>query len=120
MLEEDEAIDFGLGREQSAAEEAKIIFVNFPVPDRSVPPDHDAYVEFLAEIEEHLTAGRRIGIHCRACIGRSSVVAASLLIRSGVSPEDAWTQVSVARGLPVPDTKEQRSWVNLHIGEKAS
>ena len=32
-----------------------------------------------------MSQGKRVGIHCRASIGRSSVTTASLLIRSGVS-----------------------------------
>ena len=44
-------------------------------------------------------------------IGRSALVAASLLRLRGVSSEDAWRQVAEARGAQVPDTHEQRAWV---------
>nr|WP_263368941.1 hypothetical protein [Edaphobacter bradus] len=115
MLESEEAADLGLQEEENAAVNAGISFINFPVPDRNVPLHVENFVKFLSELESELAAGRRIGIHCRASIGRSSVVAVSLLIRSGVSSEAAWTQVSIARGYPVPDTNEQRSWVNLNM-----
>lgn len=115
MLEEDEAIELGLRDEESAAADTGILFVNFPIPDRHVPADTEAFVGLLITIEKLIAEGKRVGIHCRACIGRSSVVATSLLIRSGAPSEEAWTQVSIARGFPVPDTDEQRSWVNLHI-----
>jgi protein-tyrosine phosphatase len=120
MLEEDEAVELGLQQERSAAERANILFLNFPIPDRSVPPQLAGFMDFLVEIEKHLAAGKRIGIHCRACIGRSSVVAGSLLIRSGISPDEAWTHISIARGNPVPDTQEQRSWVNTNIQKGSS
>ncbi|MGH3860965.1 hypothetical protein [Actinokineospora sp.] len=29
----------------------------------------------------------------------------------GTAPEDAWGRVEAARGMPVPDTPEQRKWV---------
>ena len=33
------------------------------------------------------------------------------LIASGLSPDDAFEHVRAARGSPVPDTPEQRAWV---------
>jgi len=115
MLEAEEAAELGLQSEGSAAAIAGISFTNFPVPDRDVPADLPEFEGLLSSLEEQMTAGKRVGIHCRACIGRSSIVAASLLIRSGLPSEEAWVEVSIARGFPVPDSKEQRSWVNLHI-----
>jgi hypothetical protein len=120
MLEENEIIQFGLQHEQSAAERAEIIFINFPVPVLGVPLETTTFAEFLVKIEEHLAAGRRVGIHCQASIGRSSVVATSLLIRSGISPDEAWTHVSIARENQVPDTPEQRAWVNANIQKGSS
>jgi protein-tyrosine phosphatase len=120
MLPEDEANQLGLQHEQRAAEKAEIIFINFPIPVLGVPLQPAAFSEFLVKIEEHLAAGRRFGIHCQACIGRSSTVVASLLIRSGISHDEAWTQISIARGCTVPDTPEQRSWVNTNIQKGSS
>lgn len=115
MLEEKEANELGLREEGSEAEIANLVFINFPVLDRSVPQNPKTFVEFLLRLESLITTGRRIGVHCRACIGRSSIVTASLLIRSGFSPVEAWLRISEARGFPVPDTEEQRLWVNQHI-----
>ena len=115
MLPENEANQLGLQHEQSAAERAEIVFINFPIPVLGIPLEATAFVEFLVKLEEHLAAGRRVGIHCQASIGRSSTVVASLLIRSGISPDEAWTQVSIARGCAVPDTPEQRAWVDANI-----
>jgi protein-tyrosine phosphatase len=120
MLPENEAIQLGLQHERTAADRAKIVFVNFPIPVLGIPLQPAAFAEFLAKIEEHLAAGRRVGIHCQACIGRSSVVVASLLIRSGISPDEAWTQIALSRGTTVPDTPEQRSWVNTNIQKGSS
>jgi len=116
MLEKDESLDLGLEKEEASAKRAALLFVNFPIPDRSVPVDKHRFDAFLTDIENHLASGRRVGIHCRACIGRSSITSASLLIRSGVSPESAWSQISTSRGCPVPDTVEQRKWVDRHLG----
>ena len=118
MLEKDEARDLGLEDEKVAAERADLLFANFAIQDRSVPLDKELFESFLANLEGHLARGKRVGIHCRACIGRASVATASLLIRSGVPPESAWLQISRSRGCIVPDTIEQREWVERHIRSK--
>jgi protein-tyrosine phosphatase len=112
MLQKDEARKAGLEQEASSAQGKGLQFINFPVPDRGVPLDTSSFIEFLKDLEDLLAQGRRVGVHCRASIGRSSVTSASLLIRSGVPLETAWLQISVARDCLVPDTEEQRDWVD--------
>ncbi len=118
MLEESEAVELGLEAEGDAASKAEIEFVSFPIPDRSVPTKTLRFEEFLTGLERHLAAGKRVGVHCRACIGRSSVVVGSLLIRSGLPSSEVWRTISDARGFPVPDTEEQREWVERHMRQK--
>jgi len=115
MLESPEAIEVGLEDEAQAAGRAGIVFVRFAIPDRSVPAEVQQFAQFLCGLEQHISDGKSVGIHCRACIGRASVVAASILIRSGIPAEGAWNKVEHARGFPVPDTAEQREWVNRNI-----
>jgi protein-tyrosine phosphatase len=115
MLEESEAAELGLEREGVAARGAGLQFVNFEITDRSVPSNMQRFETFLIGLEQQLGSGKRVGIHCRACVGRASVAAASLLIRSGITVELAWHQVETARGCPVPDTQEQREWVDRNM-----
>ena len=119
MLEPYEAKDVGLEREAEAAEHAGLRFVNFPIPDRSTPPNLENFNTLLANLDAQMAKGRKVGIHCRACIGRASVVAAGLLMRSGIPAEKAWRQISAARGCSVPDTAEQRAWVERHLRNAA-
>ena len=67
-------------------------------------------------LEDEVRAWRQVGldnvgIHCRQGIGRSAVVAACLLIFSGVDPESAFQHISAARACVVPETATQREWV---------
>ena len=119
MLENHEARDLGLEDEEVAAERAGLLFANFAIQDRSVPLDKELFESFLANLESHLARSERVGIHCRACIGRASVASASLLIRSGVPSESAWSQISRSRECIVPDTIEQREWVERYIRSKS-
>jgi hypothetical protein len=45
-------------------------------------------------------------------VGRSPLIAASLLVACGAGLDDAWHRVESARGLRVPDTQAQRQWVS--------
>ena len=118
MLEEGEAIRLGLGDEGDAARRAGLVFVNFPIRDRGVPADKQLFDEFLDGLERHISDGRRVGVHCFACIGRSTVTIASLLIRSGVPSERAWQEIALRRDCKVPDTVEQREWVDANARDK--
>jgi protein-tyrosine phosphatase len=118
MLEEDESAELGLRDESAAAQRAGLVFVNFAIPDRSVPSDRRQFDKFLAGLEGQISQGKRVGVHCRACIGRASVTTASLLLRSEVSPANVWMQIAAVRGCSVPDTVEQREWVELHARAK--
>jgi protein-tyrosine phosphatase len=115
MLEKDEARNLGLAEEETCANHAGLLFANFAIPDRGVPLDKQSFLEFLAMLESHLANGRRIAIHCRGSIGRAPLTTASLLIRSGMAPENAWRQIATSRDCPVPDTEEQREWVDRHM-----
>lgn len=55
--------------------------------------------------------GKSIGIHCRAGIGRSSLIAACVMIHLGFTSSNALSLISESRQLKVPDTIEQEKWV---------
>jgi protein-tyrosine phosphatase len=118
MLEDFEAKAIGLEREEMAATRAGLRFVSFPIQDGTAPRNVQQFDEFLTMLEKCLAEDQRIGVHCYGCIGRSSVVAASLLIRSGIPAEQAWNQIGIARQSVVPDTLEQLEWVARHIRPK--
>ncbi len=108
LLERDEVDDLGLGTEATLCEENGIEYLSFPIPDRGLPNDADLALSFAAEVAGK---GKPIAIHCRAGIGRSSVMAAAILIAKGITPTEALLAIETARGLPIPDTDAQRDWV---------
>lgn len=66
----------------------------------------------LDVIVSFLTTGENAELDLsREGIGRSALLAASLLVHSGVGAEKAFERIEKARGCPVPDTAEQRHWV---------
>lgn len=111
LLEEQEAAQLGLAGEQDAAREQAITFVSFPIPDLGVPFSLMETVSFLCQLAAELEAGRNVAVHCRQGIGRSGLVASAALVTAGASPEEAMKAVSAARGLTVPETPDQRRWM---------
>jgi protein-tyrosine phosphatase len=115
MLTEEESKELGLERESEDCEAAAIKFVNLPIPDRSVPSDTDDFLRGIEQLAEMVRDGRSLAVHCRASIGRSSVLAVSVLVRLGWDANDAFNAVETARGCSIPDTPEQRQWVIQNI-----
>ncbi|MEW6545143.1 MAG: protein-tyrosine phosphatase family protein [Nitrospirota bacterium] len=112
FLEPGEEAELDLVKEAELCRTNGIEFYSFPIADRGVPASRDKTLNLLRELEHRLTAGKTVGIHCRQGIGRSAVIAACLLIATGETADTAFERISHVRGLPVPETAEQREWVN--------
>lgn len=109
-----EVEELGLVAEENCCHSCGIEFVSFPIEDRSVPPSLSEFEKLLNFLNESLAKGRGVAVHCRAGIGRSSLIAASLLVKHGLSPETAFLAIEKARAFPVPDTPDQRQWVERY------
>jgi protein-tyrosine phosphatase len=112
LLEKEEAAQLELVHEQDAAESNGIDFISFPIPDRGVPASTPAVVSLLKKIVEALEEGKHVAIHCRQSIGRSGLIAAGVLMSSGIAAGKAIEVVSAARGMAVPETPEQLQWIH--------
>jgi protein-tyrosine phosphatase len=110
LLAAEEEHDLELESEARLSRTHGIRLVAFPVADRGVPSSTAKTVGLLKELRADLEAGKTVAVHCRQGIGRSSLIAAGLLVMAGMDPQTAFSTVGSARGLPVPETPEQRSW----------
>jgi protein-tyrosine phosphatase len=111
MLTSPETEELGLGRESLACKEAGIEYLSFPIPDRKVPESYVDMQRLVARLRQEIHSGKSVGAHCRAGIGRSSLMVASILCAEGYSAKAAFEIISEARGLMVPDTPDQVRWV---------
>ena len=109
--------ELGLDRETEGCGATEITFVNLPVPDRSVPSDTDDFLHAVEQLAQLVREGQFVGVHCRASIGRSSVLAVSVLVRLGWDANEAFDAVESARGCSIPDTPEQRQCVDAVLAE---
>ena len=112
LLTPEEELDLDLHREAQVVKARGMKFVSFAIPDRQVPNSETEMTAVLERIDAELSAGKNVVLHCRQGIGRTGLVGACLLVTRGLSPERAVKTLSVARGNPVPETEEQRHWID--------
>ena len=92
------------------AQDLPSILVTCPIPDRGVP-EHEA--EFLRSVEQTasaLKAGQNLLLHCNAGIGRTGTYAAAVLMRIGLSKDQAIAEVR--RAGSYPETPKQLDFLS--------
>ncbi len=119
LLTPEEVDSLELQNEAAYSRNSGMQFRSFPITDRRVPASKRDTLRFIEDLDSDLTSGKNISIHCRQGIGRAGLIAASLLIARGLQPADAFDRISVARGISVPETEEQRAWVEALASELA-
>lgn len=111
LLETDEVQELDLEGEKRFCEAVGICFMSFPIADRNIPVSSSEALKFAESIEQLMAVGNSVVIHCRAGIGRSSIMAACVLMKCGIPFDESFEKIERARGCSVPDTREQKEWV---------
>jgi protein-tyrosine phosphatase len=112
LLTHEEELELDLEAEAREVKAKGMDFISLPVPDRDVPRSDSEVKAIVEKLDGKLSSGKNTVIHCRQGTGRSGLVAACLLIARGVSPGAAVETLSAARGATIPETMEQRSWID--------
>jgi len=111
LLTEVEVSELDLAEEAACCQSQGIQYISFAIEDFSVPPFSEQTFQLLRQLKAYLSEGKHLAFHCRGGIGRSGLMAASLLVLTGLTAERAIDLLSQARGYSVPETAEQRAWV---------
>jgi protein-tyrosine phosphatase len=111
LLSDDEVYLDGLTDEADVCRALGLEFHRFPITDHGLPDSEDAFVDLIERLHARRQDNLAIVVHCFAGIGRSTLVAAALLIRSGLTLAEALALISEARGVRVPDTSAQHRWL---------
>jgi protein-tyrosine phosphatase len=110
LLEGDEINELGLSKEGFLCKTHDIDYINFPIADRNIPHSNEKLESMISLLKNALIKGQSIVIHCRMGIGRSSIIAGSVLLEKGIKAKDIIEKISRIRGLKVPDTEKQLNW----------
>lgn len=114
LLTPEEEQELQLESEKRSVTSQGIKFVAVPVQDRGVPDAKAPLQTALREADAALAAGRNVLVHCRQGIGRSGLFAACLLINHDWSSQKAAEELTNVRGVTVPETAEQRRWLDRY------
>ncbi len=86
MLMDDELSELGLVDEAAEARPLGLEVMRVPTVDRGVPASTPGFDRAVVQVLGHLDAARFVAVHCRAGIGRSSLLVAAVLVARGVEP----------------------------------
>lgn len=111
LLEKEEIQELGLQQQASICKEKNIEFLNFPIVDRDIPKMGDNVEWLIRYLKTKLTDGISVVIHCRMGIGRSSIIAAAVLLQPGLTADIIIENIAKVRGVKVPDTDKQLDWL---------
>jgi protein-tyrosine phosphatase len=119
LLTEEEEEALGLGGEAEEVRAHGMAFRSFPIEDRQVPRSPSELAKALEGIEADLNDAKNVVVHCRQGVGRSGLVGACLMIAKGLDAKTALDRISKSRGIQVPETAEQRQWIDYYAGSLA-
>ena len=114
FLTSEEEADLDIAAEEATVKAHGMKFWSFPIVDRQVPDSEIRLAQALRNLALELEAGRNVVLHCRQGVGRAGLVAACLLVMNGVEPEAAVRRLSAAREVQVPETPDQRLWIDRY------
>jgi len=117
LLQYEEIVSYKLLNEGIESEELSIEFINFHIKDHSTPQFFVPFNHLIEQLVKRIKSGKNIAIHCYAGIGRTGLVAASILIKMGMQVDEALIKLSKTRGLRVPETIQQITWLHHHADQ---
>jgi protein-tyrosine phosphatase len=111
LLESDEIFELELDLEKDLCLSQEVNYLSFPIHDRSIPKSRRQTDQLIDMLSRNLDEGHTTVIHCRMGIGRSSIIAAAILLTYGFKTSEIIERINYIRGLKVPDTDEQLAWL---------
>jgi protein-tyrosine phosphatase len=113
LLTNEEQYKLGLENEASACQSLGIEFLRFPIADTNIP-NWKPYLTFLDSLNTYTYNFDKMLIHCRAGIGRSSLILLGLLVKNGAELQESINLVKKIRGFDVPQSSAQKKLLSTY------
>ena len=111
LLEAGETRALGLDCEGELVSAHSMEFLSFPVPDMGLPASVEDFTRLSWRVYQQVESGINTLVHCRGGIGRSGMLAAAVLLHTGLDAQQAFIRVTQMRGMRVPETTGQGTWL---------
>lgn len=111
LLEKSEQWELELQEEKEICKKWEIEFINFPIKDVNTPDNEKEFMLLADNLTNKISQNKKIVIHCRMGIGRTSILIAAIMIKLGYKGTGIFELIGEYRKLKVPDTKEQKDWL---------
>lgn len=111
LLEKSEERELGLELESQTCGGLGIEFINHPIRDVDLPDSKDDFIKLVNSLTDRISQEKKVVIHCRMGIGRSSMLIAAIMLRLGYKGREVFDIIGKHRQLEVPDTEEQKNWI---------
>jgi ADP-ribosyl-[dinitrogen reductase] hydrolase len=121
LIEDHEFVLLGIPELVPRAEALGMRVRRFSIVDVSVPvPDQDvAFRALIDDLHALLIGGQNVTVHCRGGLGRTGLVAASVLVRHGVEAVDAVARVRAVRPGAI-ETRAQERYVEAYAAARSA
>ncbi len=117
LLTPDEEHELKLQDEGRTANAQGMTFLSLPIRDRQVPDSESTLNSTVQLMDEALSSGKNVRVHCRQGIGRTGLIADSLLINKGSEPQESIELLSAVLVIAIPETQEQRLWIEKYAAQ---
>lgn len=100
--------------DRDSVETAGMAYLHLPVPDFA-PPAREQIAEFIDFIDQQLTSGRAVAVHCGAGQGRTGTMLACYLVRTGMEGDEAIGTVRQLRPRSIETRTQEEAVRNFAI-----
>ena len=111
LMEDHELAPNGLVELLPRARSRGLDVLRLPIRDGGIPEDIAGVDKLLDAIEDRVSRGRRVVIHCLGGLGRTGTVAGCFLVRRGMTTAEAVELLHRARSDRCPENETQRAFV---------
>ncbi len=111
LLEDHELTSMRIEPLVAEAEARGIDVLRLPIVDGGIPDRIEPLLELVATIGARAGLGHNVVVHCAAGLGRSGVVAGSVLVAHGASAADAIATLHRVRGPRSPENRRQEAYL---------